>query len=176
MQDSFRPEKPWMAPMACQWSGPNGRLRLIPETRPIPISWNEIRQHAVAFAKEWAGVSREDADAKTFWDEFFKVFGIKRRTVASFEEPVKKLSGQWGYIDLFWKSVLLVEHKNRGKRLDSRVARTFTSCQTFHRHFAAIVRHMHHQPSFVFCPPPKSKLWFVGAVVQRVKVEGSHEE
>jgi hypothetical protein len=84
----------------------------------MPISWNEIRHNALAFAKEWAGVSREDAEAKTFWDEFFKVFGIKRRTVASFEEPVKKLSGQWGYIDLFWKATLLVEHKSRGKPLD----------------------------------------------------------
>jgi hypothetical protein len=46
----------------------------------MPISWNEIRHNAVAFAKDWAGVSREDAEAKTFWDEFFKVFGIKRRT------------------------------------------------------------------------------------------------
>lgn len=84
----------------------------------MPISWNEIRHNAVAFAREWAGAAREDADAKTFWDDFFQVFGIKRRTVASFEEPVKKLSGQWGYIDLFWKGVLLAEHKSRGKQLD----------------------------------------------------------
>jgi hypothetical protein len=32
------------------------------------------------------------------------VFGIQRRLVASFEEPVKRISGQYGYIDLFWKS------------------------------------------------------------------------
>lgn len=84
----------------------------------MPISWNEIRHNAMAFAKDWAAVSREDAEAKTFWDEFFGVFGIKRRTVASFEEPVKKLSGNWGYIDLFWPATLLVEHKSRGKPLD----------------------------------------------------------
>ncbi len=83
----------------------------------MPISWNEIRHNAVAFAKDWAGVSREQAEAKTFWDEFFAVFGIKRRLVASFEEPVKKLSGTWSYIDLFWKATLLVEHKSRGKSL-----------------------------------------------------------
>ena len=76
----------------------------------MPISWNEIRHNAVAFAKEWADVSREDAEAKSFWDAFFAVFGIKPRTVASFEEPVKKLSGSWGYIDLFWPTTLLVEH------------------------------------------------------------------
>ena len=65
----------------------------------MPISWNEIRHNAIAFSKDWAGVSREDAEAKTFWDEFFKVFGIKRRTVASFEEPVKNLSGNWSFIE-----------------------------------------------------------------------------
>ena len=37
-----------------------------------------------------------------FWDAFFNVFGVQRRTVASFEEPVKKLSGDWAYIDLSW--------------------------------------------------------------------------
>ena len=84
----------------------------------MPISWNEIRHNAVAFSKDWAGVAREDAEAKTFWDEFFKVFGIKRRTVASFEEPVKNLAGNWSFIDLFWKGVLLVEHKSLGKPLD----------------------------------------------------------
>ena len=83
----------------------------------MPISWNEIRHNAVAFAREWAGVSREDAEAKTFWDEFFKVFGIKRRTVASFEEPVKNLAGNWSYIDLFWKATLIAEHKSLGKSL-----------------------------------------------------------
>lgn len=81
----------------------------------MPISWNEIRHNAVAFAKDWAGASRETAEAKTFWDEFFGVFGTKRRTVASFEEPVKKLSGSWGYI---WPGTLLVEHKSRGQPLD----------------------------------------------------------
>ena len=84
----------------------------------MPISWNEIRHNAVAFSKAWAGVSSEKAEAKTFWDEFFTVFGIKRRTVASFEAPVKKISGTWGYIDLFWKATLLVEHKSLDENLD----------------------------------------------------------
>jgi hypothetical protein len=37
--------------------------------------------------------------------------------VASFEEPVKKLTGAWGAIDLFWPATLLVEHKSLGKSL-----------------------------------------------------------
>jgi len=32
----------------------------------MPISWNEIRHNAVAFSKEWTGVSREEAEAKSF--------------------------------------------------------------------------------------------------------------
>ncbi|MCX6982886.1 MAG: class I SAM-dependent DNA methyltransferase [Verrucomicrobia bacterium] len=83
----------------------------------MPLSWNEIKHRAIAFSKEWKGETREDAEAKSFWDAFFNVFGIQRRTVASFEEPVKKLSGDWAYIDLFWPGTLLAEHKSAGKDL-----------------------------------------------------------
>lgn len=84
----------------------------------MPLSWNEIKSRALAFSKEWELESSEDAEAKTFWDGFFNIFGISRRRVASFEEPVKKLGNKFGYIDLFWKGVLIVEHKSRGKSLD----------------------------------------------------------
>lgn len=83
------------------------------------LSLNEIRSRAMAFSKEWANESSEDAEAKTFWDGFFEVFGISRRRFASFEKPVKKQDGKGGFIDLLWKGVLLVEHKSRGKDLDS---------------------------------------------------------
>ena len=84
----------------------------------MPLSWNEIRDRAVRFSKDWAKATSEQAERQTFWNEFFDAFGIKRKTVACFEEPVRKLSGQWGFIDLFWKGVLLVEHKSAGKPLD----------------------------------------------------------
>ena len=87
------------------------------KTSAMPLSRNEIKHRAIAFSKEWKGETREDAEAKSFWDAFFNVFGIQRRTVASFEEPVKKLSGDWGYIDLFWPGTLLAEHKIAGKRV-----------------------------------------------------------
>ena len=82
----------------------------------MPISWNEIRQNAIRFAAEWAAQKREP-EKQTFWDEFFEVFGMRRRAVASFEEPVKQISGTYGRIDLFWKGMLLVEHKSRGQHL-----------------------------------------------------------
>ncbi len=84
----------------------------------MPLSWNEIKSRALAFSREWATESSEDAEAKSFWDAFFNVFGISRRRVASFEEPVKKLGERRGFIDLFWKGTLLVEHKSRGKDLE----------------------------------------------------------
>lgn len=83
----------------------------------MPISWNEIRDRSLTFSREWANECSEDAEAKSFWDGFFNVFGITRRRVASFETPVKKGDGQGGFIDLLWKGVLLVEHKSRGKDL-----------------------------------------------------------
>ena len=84
----------------------------------MPLSWNEIRNRAHEFSKRWEHETSEDAEAKPFWTEFFNVFGLDRKRVASFEEPVKKLGDRQGYIDLFWKGVLLVEHKSRGKDLD----------------------------------------------------------
>jgi len=83
----------------------------------MPISWNEIRQNAIQFARDWAGAKSESAEKQTFWNEFFAVFGISRRTVASFEKPVKNLSGTYDHIDLFWPGTLLVEHKSLGKDL-----------------------------------------------------------
>jgi hypothetical protein len=95
----------------------------------MPLSWNEIRQNAIRFAREWAGARSESAEKQTFWNEFFEVFGIRRRTVAAFEEPVKKISGDYGYIDLFWHGMLLVEHKSFGKDLGKAESQAFRYIQ-----------------------------------------------
>jgi hypothetical protein len=95
----------------------------------MPLSWNEIRHRAIVFSKEWTGAKSEQAEKQTFWNEFFNVFGIRRRVVASFEEPVKKLSGEYGYIDLFWRGIVLVEHKSRGKDLGKAESQAFSYIQ-----------------------------------------------
>ncbi len=87
----------------------------------MPLSWNEIRDRAIKFSREWEHETSEDAEAKSFWDAFFDVFGISRRRIASFEHPVKKSDGKGGFIDLLWKGMLIVEHKSRGKDLDRAV-------------------------------------------------------
>ncbi|MCX7044639.1 MAG: class I SAM-dependent DNA methyltransferase [Candidatus Sumerlaeota bacterium] len=93
------------------------------------LSWNEIYQRAVLFSREWKGISDERAEAQTFWNEFFQVFGIRRRTVASFEEPVKSLKGAYHRIDLFWKGRLLAEHKSAGAALDKAQSQAFQYIQ-----------------------------------------------
>ena len=42
----------------------------------MALSWNEIKDRALNFSKEWADTSNEEADAKPFLVEFFNVFGI----------------------------------------------------------------------------------------------------
>ncbi|MCX6051154.1 MAG: N-6 DNA methylase [Campylobacterales bacterium] len=84
----------------------------------MALSWNEIKNRAINFSKEWESEEREHAESQSFWNEFFNIFGISRKRVASFEEPVKKLGEKRGRIDLFWKGVLLVEQKSKGKDLD----------------------------------------------------------
>ncbi|KRB29843.1 methylase [Mesorhizobium sp. Root695] len=81
------------------------------------LSWNEIRARAARFADEWKDAHYEKGETQTFYNEFFEIFGVTRRRVASFEEPVKKLGKDRGFIDLFWKGLLLVEQKSAGKNL-----------------------------------------------------------
>jgi hypothetical protein len=54
----------------------------------MPLSWNEIKTRAIAFSNTWKDEESEDAEAKSFWDDFFNVFGISRRRVATFEQKV----------------------------------------------------------------------------------------
>ncbi len=77
------------------------------------------------FSKEWKDANNEKAEAQTFWNEFFEVFGITRRRVASFEVPATKTDGQGGYIDMLWKGNCLIEHKSRGKDLDRACRQAF---------------------------------------------------
>ena len=84
----------------------------------MALSWNEIKDRALRFSKEWKNTTNEEADAKPFLDAFFDVFGITRKKIGTFEHKVKKLSDADGYIDLLWKGTILIEMKSRGKNLD----------------------------------------------------------
>ncbi len=80
------------------------------------LSWNQIRVNAARFADEWKQARYERGETQSFYNDFFEVFGVNRRKVATFEKPVKKLGGKQGFIDLFWKGVLMVEQKSAGRQ------------------------------------------------------------
>jgi hypothetical protein len=87
----------------------------------MPLSWNEIKNKALAFSKRWEDATWEDSDAKLFWIDFFEIYGISDKRVASFEHAVNAAGAKArtdGFVDLFWPGMLLVEHKSRGKDLD----------------------------------------------------------
>ena len=83
------------------------------------LSWNEIRARAADFAREWADETYEKGETQSFYNEFFDIFGVRRRTVARYEEHVRRLDNTSGFIDLFWPGVLLVEQKSAGRDLDA---------------------------------------------------------
>lgn len=80
------------------------------------LSWNEIRHRAIAFSRDWKGTTSEKSERQTFWNEFFDIFGIRRRTVAAFEEPVRKLSGNWGFALYEQLAAPLVREDEKEKR------------------------------------------------------------
>ena len=83
------------------------------------LSWNEVRGRAAAFAKDWADAAYEKGETQSFYNAFFEVFGVRRRSVARYEAHVAKLDNRHGYIDLFWPGVLLVEQKSAGRDLNA---------------------------------------------------------
>ena len=77
-----------------------------------------MRDRATKFARAWKDETRETGEYQTFWNEFFDIFGIKRRSVAIYQQQVEKLGGGRGFIDLFQPGKLIAEHKSAGKDLD----------------------------------------------------------
>ena len=81
------------------------------------LSWNEVRTRAAAFAADWQDAAYEKGETQSFYNAFFRVFGVQRRSVARYEEHVAKLDNRSGFIDLFWPGVLLIEQKSAGRDL-----------------------------------------------------------
>ena len=80
------------------------------------MSAGEERAKAARFAERWHDDTYESGESQTFWNEFFDIFGKDRKSVAVFERFSKRLSG-YGFIDLFWPGMLIVEHKSAGLSL-----------------------------------------------------------
>ena len=99
----------------------------------MPLSWNEIKTKAAAFASEWqekAPTAREEADAAEFEREFLDIFGGegRKKAVREYKVPLGTTEqtmfgpvaggGQKGYIDLLWKGKILIEMKSPDKDME----------------------------------------------------------
>ena len=73
------------------------------------LSWNEVRDRDLRFSRDPQNVTvtSERAHKQTFYNAFFDVFGLRRASIASFEENVRNLKGNTSAIDLLWKGKLV---------------------------------------------------------------------
>ena len=84
----------------------------------MALSFSTIKNHAHQFVQNYADAVKENAESQSFLNDFFEIFGVSRRRVATFDEPVKlEEGGSTKRIDLFWRGVLLVEMKSTGQDL-----------------------------------------------------------
>ena len=76
------------------------------------LGWDEIKRRAKAFSEEWAEAHYEKGETQSFYNDFFEIFGVKRRQVATYEQRVRLLNNKHGFMDLFWPKTLLIEQKS----------------------------------------------------------------
>jgi hypothetical protein len=100
----------------------------------VDVSKNLIRERAARFVNVWEGVTSEQAEKQTFWNEFLAVFGIERRQVAAFEQLAQRAStGNVGWIDLLYPGQMAVEHKSSGKNLDEAMGQLLDYVPSLHK-------------------------------------------
>lgn len=85
----------------------------------MTLSIRDMRNRAHKFVQNYTEAHKENAESQSFLNDFFEIFDIPRRRVASFERPVKVDDQGTKRIDLFWPGVLLVEMKSQGQNLDN---------------------------------------------------------
>lgn len=90
------------------------------------VSKSDLRAKAIAFSARFADAHSEQRDPQTFWNEFFAIFKIDRRQVATYEQVAKRSStGNRGRIDLLYPGEMAVEHKSKGENLDAAMEQLF---------------------------------------------------
>ena len=56
------------------------------------LSWNEIRTRACQIRPtNGRDAAYEKGETQSFYNDFFEIFGVRRRTVARYEEHVRRL-------------------------------------------------------------------------------------
>ena len=80
------------------------------------LSWNG-RARATDLAREWAGTAYEKGETQSFYNKFFDILSIRRRTVARYAEHVQRHDTTCVFIDLAWPRVLPVDQTRAGREL-----------------------------------------------------------
>ncbi|MDK4675171.1 N-6 DNA methylase [Kingella kingae] len=81
----------------------------------------QILINAQTFATRWQHESDEKSESQTFWNEFFAIFGLDRKTIAILEKRLKAEKST-KFADVFVPKKLLCEQKTKGKNLDDAAA------------------------------------------------------
>jgi hypothetical protein len=84
----------------------------------MPLSWDEIQQNAITFARRWKDGWDEKSEAQSFVRDFLRVFGAEdAAAVGRFEERAQRESGR-GFMDYFWPKKIAIEMKSKGRDLN----------------------------------------------------------
>lgn len=80
------------------------------------------KQKAKDFVDKWQNTEEEIRYAQSFWTDFFQqLCGVNDEKIAGieFQYPVKSdTTGRQNWIDVYWKNIVLIEHKSKGEDLD----------------------------------------------------------
>jgi hypothetical protein len=91
------------------------------------LGWDEIKRRAKAFSEEWHDAHYEKGETQPFYEKFFEIFGVSRRSVGVYEKRVENFeTGKRGFIDLFWPGTLIVEQKSAGRNLKAAQSQAYT--------------------------------------------------
>ena len=91
------------------------------------INSNGIKIRAKKFAERHKDAYYEKGQTQSFYDEFWRVFGMDRMSLASYEREIKKNDSN-GFIDVFWPKWLIIEQKSAGRSLDDAMVQADGYC------------------------------------------------
>lgn len=111
----------------------------------MAIITREMRENADDFILRWRGTTAERAEAQTFTNEFFQIFGLDRKNLAQFEKPIqKKDETGTGFADLFWSGKLIIESKSAHLDSDKHWDKTLHQAEEYIENLLA-----HQRPQFI---------------------------
>lgn len=67
------------------------------------LGWKVIQERALYFSKKWKDATDEFSEAQSFLNDFFWVFGVDRKRVATFETKVTMSSRKMDTLTFYGK-------------------------------------------------------------------------